>query len=386
MILGDMNEIANTPDEQPQPTHHPKSASKRRALRWLVPAAAAGVVALVASGVLSADANPNLPPQTAAQLLAAIDNTNPSGFSGTIVEKASLGLPELPKGAGNNAGVLDLLTGSHTSRVWYGSETKQRFALLDSLGEQDVFRNGREFWHWDSNTHTATHTVLPADAGKAPTPSETATVTPEQAAQQALALIDPTTNVTTDRAAVVAGRSAYTLVLTPKDSRSRVASVRISIDGQHKLPLGVQVYARGSNKAALDVSFTRIDFSVPSDENFTFVPPSGAKVKQSTDPASTPNRAPGTEKSPTTGPTGMKTIGKGWTTVVAVSGVGSVDTLASQNKELSQLFKALPAVSGAWGHGHLFESALATALITDDGRAFIGAVDPAVLYEAVGAK
>jgi outer membrane lipoprotein-sorting protein len=382
MILGDMDEIAHTPDQQLQTRHH----SKRRALRWLVPAAAAGVVALVASGVLSADAHPNLPPQTAAQLLAAIDNTNPGGFSGTIVEKASLGLPELPKGASTNASVLDLLTGSHTSRVWYGSETKQRFALLDSLGEQDVFRNGREFWHWDSNTHTATHTVLPADAGKAPTPSETATVTPEQAAQQALALIDPTTNVTTDRAAVVAGRSAYTLVLTPKDSRSRVASVRISIDGQHKLPLGVQVYARGSNKAALDVSFTRIDFSVPSDENFTFVPPSGAKVKQSTDPASTPNRAPGTEKSPTTGPTGMKTIGKGWTTVVAVSGVGSVDTLASQNKELSQLFKALPAVSGAWGHGHLFESALATALITDDGRAFIGAVDPAVLYEAVGAK
>jgi hypothetical protein len=144
-----MYDDANTPASENEPANHPWFIPRRRALRWLVPVGAVGVVALLASGVLSATAKPNLAPQTAAQLLASMNSAPTGGFSGTIVEKASLGLPELPNIGGSNAstGLIGLLTGSHTSRVWYGGETKQRFALLDTFGEQDIFRNGRELWH-----------------------------------------------------------------------------------------------------------------------------------------------------------------------------------------------------------------------------------------------
>jgi outer membrane lipoprotein-sorting protein len=380
-----MSEIANDTTATPEPAHHPRFTPRRRALRWLVPAGAVGVIALLASGILSANAKPNLPPQTAAQLLASMDNTSIAGFSGTIVEKASLGLPELPNigGSSSATGLTGLLTGSHTSRVWYGGPTKQRFALLDSFGEEDVFRNGRDLWHWNSNTHQATHTLLPNNSAVQPTPTETATITPQQAAQQALDLIDPSTNVTTDRTGIVAGRAVYTLVLTPKDTRSRVGSVRISIDGQHRLPLGVQVFSRVGDHLALDVSFTRIDFSVPGDEHFTFSPPADAKPLKETKPGESAAHGVGTEKS--TKPS-VTPIGTGWTTVGKLVGVPSLTDIGKANKDAGLLLRALPQVSGTWGRGRLFESALVTALFTDDGRAYFGAVDPDLLYAAAGQK
>jgi outer membrane lipoprotein-sorting protein len=359
-------------------------SGRRRTLRWLAPVGAAGVVALVASGALSADAKPNLPPQTAAQLLASVGRAEVAGFSGTVVEKASLGLPQLPNlgGDSSSTGLLGMLSGSHTSRIWYAGPTKQRIALLGALGEQDVFRDGRELWQWDSDTKNATHTVLPAGAAKVPTPAETATMTPSQAAEQALQMIDPTTAVSTDSAEMVAGRAAYTLVLSPKDAKSRVGSVRISLDGKTKVPLGVQVIARGATQPALDVSFTRIDFSTPSDDFFSFAPPPGANVKQSADQPKAPVATP----EPKVAAESYQTIGNGWTTVAKLTGVPSLADLGKQSKDAAAVLGGLPTVSGTWGTGRLFSSALINALFTSDGRVFVGAVDPDVLYQAAGQK
>ena len=44
-----------------------------------------------------------------------------------------------------------MLSGSHTARVWYAGPTKQRFALLGTLGETDVFHDGTDLWQWDSD-------------------------------------------------------------------------------------------------------------------------------------------------------------------------------------------------------------------------------------------
>jgi len=354
--------------------------NRRRALRWLVPVAAAGVVAVVASGALSADARPNLPSRSAAQLLAAIGRSKVADFSGTVVAKASLGLPELPDlgAADATSNPLSLLTGSHTIRVWYAGENKQRLALLGTLGETDVFRNGRSVWQWDSQSRTAEHTVLPAGAAL-PDPTRLPNITPDQAAREALALIDPSTDVRTDSAALVAGRAAYTLVLTPKSGGSRVGQVRISLDGKTTIPLAVQVYPRGSSKPAIDVSFTRFDSSTPSDDNFTWTPPSGAKVTQRQSEA-------GPAPSLPAGHPGVTALGSGWTTVLRVSGLPGIAALGQQDRQLAPVLGALPRVSGRWGSGWLFQSSLVTALITTDGRAYLGAVDPDALYRAAAAK
>ncbi|MEO9239203.1 MAG: hypothetical protein ABI418_14075 [Jatrophihabitantaceae bacterium] len=314
-----------------------------------------------------------------------------SGAAGPI--KIGQELPDIGGLGSSGTGLVGLLSGSHTARVWYAGENKQRVALLDQLGEQDVFRNGRELWQWNSDTRTATHTTLPAGANLT-SPAQLPTLNPSQAAQQALALIDPSTNVRTDRNAVVAGRSAYVLVLTPKDGRSRVGSVRISVDGKTMVPLGVQVYPRGSQRTAIDISFTRFSDAIPSDDNFTWTPPAGVTVKQGDTDSPAPKGPihPGLRL---TGTPDYTTIGTGWTTVAKLTGVPSLAALGASNgasngnptsKPAGALLGALPAVHGSWGSGRLFQSSLLTALFTSDGRVFVGAVDPQLLYQAAAVK
>ena len=335
-----------------------------------MPVGVAGVVALVASGALTAQASPNLPDRTAAQLLADIEGVQIDGLSGTIVAKSSLGIPALPSSSTSTGGLLSLLSDSHTARVWYAGADRQRFALLDTTSETDVFHNGRDLWTYDSTKREATHTLLPAktDHNTEPNPATTPTLTPEQAATQALKAIDPTTIVSTDSARRVAGRAAYELVLAPRDASSRVGSVRIAVDGKTKLPIGVQIYAKGQRSPAIDVSYTRISYAVPDLDNFTFHPSKTMKVKQT--PVA-PNAQGSTSASEPT------TIGTGWTTVVRLQPADLAANSAEQ-----QYLNRLPRTSWKGGSGRLFESKLLTALFTDDGRLYAGAVDKGVLIAA----
>lgn len=354
-----------------------------RLLLWLLPALAAGVLALLASGVLSANANPNLPNRSTGQLLTAISYPERAGFSGTVVAKASFGLPDLTglsltdgltPGAGDPS-MLGLLSGSHTIRVWYGGPTQQRIALLDTLGEQDLFRNGTSLWQWNSDTRTAIHRSLPSTPGLFPTPGQLPTLSPDQAAQRILALVSPSTTVTIDPSAQVAGRSAYVLVLAPKQDGSLIRQVRISVDGATMVPLAVQVYARDRAHPVLDVAFTRFTAGTPSPDNFDWTPPAGVTIEPA--PAQT-GLLPGLPLPNAT----VRTIGSGWTSVLAATGLPSRAALAKQNPQAATLLGLLPAVKGSWGSGHLLQTEAFSALITDDGRAFAGAVEPSVLYRA----
>ena len=355
--------------------------TRTRLLRWGAPvaAAAAVAVAVVATGVLSAEADPPLPPKTAAQLLVDVQAARVDGMSGTVVQDSDLGLPALPSsGPGADpTSPLALLTGSHTLRVWYAGETKQRLALLGSLGETDVVRNGRDAWLWSSGSNSAIHYTLPAGK-RAAEPTPHGSLTPQQAAEQALAAVDPTTTVSTDGTRTVAGRDAYELVLAPKDTRSLVGQVRIAVDAETSVPLRVQLFGRASSEGpAFSVGFTQVSFEVPADDQFRFSPPPGATVTEGTLPSAhdQPSEAD-LEKAGSA----VRTVGRGWTTVVVVSGVTPPDESGSAGAVLQQM----PRVSGDWGGGRLLSTKLVSVLLTDDGRLIAGAVAPEQLYAAAG--
>jgi outer membrane lipoprotein-sorting protein len=364
--------------------------SSRRA-RWAVPVVAA--VALAGVGplatALTASAQGSLPPRTAAQLLVDVQHARLTALSGTVVETSNLGLPSLPSlggHGGSSASFSSLVSGSHTMRVWYAGPDQVRVALLGQLGESDLVRNGGDVWAWSSDTNTATHWTAPTSDGAqrmtgpmTPGPASGTPATPQQAAEAALAAIDPTTRVTTDPTAVVAGRSAYELVLTPRDSRSTVGSVRIAIDGSTHLPTRVQVYARGAASPAFEIGFTSFSTSTPPASTFAFTPPPGATVKQGSSTA--PSGTPGSHGMHSGTP--PQVVGTGWTSVV-VARVGSTTSgQGSGSGTLAGVLKSLPTVSGAWGSGHLLHGALFSAVLTDDGRIAVGAVPPSMLYAAL---
>jgi outer membrane lipoprotein-sorting protein len=386
-------------------------------MRWLVPSAAAVLVigGGAIAGTIVASADPSLPERSAAQLLVDVQNAKVDGLSGTVVQRADLGLPALSGlGAGAND-LMKLVTGNNTVRVWYAGEDKARVAVLSTLGETDIIRNGTDVWLWNSRENTATNYKVPADLGKRtpeakPTalPSAEIPSTPADAAALALAAIDPTTAVTTTGAAKVAGRDAYELVLSPKDTASLVGEVRLAIDAKTHIPLRVDVFPRGGRQPAVRVGFEQVTFAVPDDEQFAFNPPPGAKIETKkadatadVEDAVRTDKLPNGRKPVAKGPSAADeagaeptVVGKGWTSIV-VAKVPTANEIAKAEKaekpagtgvddvapQLDLILGQLPKVSGTWGSGKLLATKLFTVLLTDDGRVLAGAVTPEKLYE-----
>jgi hypothetical protein len=136
----------------------------------------------------------------------------------------------------------------------------------------------------------------------------------------------------------------------------------VLIDGEHSVPLAVQVYPRGSSEAAIDVAFTSISFAPPEPRNFTFTPPAGARSTAATSLSSAE----------------FDTVGSGWLTVARYR------TSRPIAGGLSALFgPAMLPVKGKWGSGRVYSSGALSVLITRTGQILVGAVDPDVLYQAV---
>jgi hypothetical protein len=301
-----------------------------RQARWAVPGGAVVAVGLVIAGAVMAGAQttPRLPARTTGQLLAAVGkpSATPPAMTAVVQETASLGLPDLP-GSSDPLSPLSLLSGTHTFKIWYGGPARVRVAAPVSLGETDLRVNGNSAWLWNSRANTATHYLLPASPasglGAPPPAARVGSIpTPQQLARQILAAVGPTTTVGLQQNVNVAGRAAYQLSLAPKDSRSLIGRVQVAIDAQTSLPLRVQVFARGASGPAVSVGYTSLSFGAPAASNFSFSPPSGAKVKTVRVPAaSAANPMPAGTGSPSA------------RVVVVAPGTGSV--VVSGSKQVS---------------------------------------------------
>ena len=374
------------------------SQLSRRA-RWAVPTGAVVVVGGVLAGsmISVAQAAPSLPAKTPAQLLAALaakPATPP--LTGTVVETSSLGLPSLP-GTSSPGSLASLLTGSHTIRIWYSDPRHFRLAVPQSMSESDIIRNGGNAWVWESSQNTVTHVVIPAHAGKSAAQKaqkkaqpSAPPLTPQQAANEILKQVGPTTTVRVDSNVTVAGEAAYQLVLAPKSSSSLIGQIRIAVDGSRDVPLRVQVFAKGAKSPAAQIGFTSVSFVKPAAANFAFSAPAGAKVKTET----LGDEAPAGKHARNSGD--VSTVGSGWLAVANLpssaltEATGAMSQRPSSGSGLSgdtgavvnALIKSATRVSGSWGSGRLIKTSLISVLITDNGRVLVGAVTPQVLYSA----
>jgi outer membrane lipoprotein-sorting protein len=366
---------------------------KRLLIRWL-PAAIAPVVVAGAALAWSipASAAATLPTKTPQQVLELAAGSTVSHLSGTLSETSDLGLPSIPSGVGSSSSGdigslsndLQLLTGSHTARVYLNGRTQERVEVTGSLTESDLVRNGDSLWLYDSKTNTATHVLLPAGQTEhVPTGGATSVPTPSSLASTALAQLAPSTDVTLGSNVRVAGRAAYDLVLTPRTTATLVGSVSIAVDGQTGLPLSFQVTARGQSTPAVDVQFTSLTLSAPSSGLFDFTPPSGATVKttsltaQSRGGVGTESPLSGAKQTP--GTAGHATIGSGWSTIVELpaSSLPSSVAAALASPTVKELTKQV-------SDGRAISTSLVSVLLTSDGRVLFGAVPVQALQAAAG--
>jgi outer membrane lipoprotein-sorting protein len=379
------------------------SAVARRRARYLVPLSAAAITAIVviAPQAASGAQHPNLPARTAGQLLASLEQAHMPQFSGTTVETARLGLPSLSANdlpAGVSAGaqsqlvqLVTLLTGSHTAQVAYGGPERQRIAIfLSDLSETDIVHNGSNLWTYSSDSNSVSHSTLKPDSESESAPDNTATVDPTRAAEQALAKINPSTAVTVDRTAEVAGRPAYQLDLAPRDSSTLVRSVRIALDSKTSMPLRVQIWSRkNTSSPAFEVGFTSLSMKPPSASTFAFTTPPSATTESSpfSEAHSPAETRPAADPADTT-----KVIGKDWTSVFVDQLSDAAPPVEQQSVPApgSSPTKRVVRVDGGSGNlnqtldelatpvdgGHLINTSLLSIFITKDNRLLIGAVSP----------
>ncbi|GAB7032716.1 DUF2092 domain-containing protein [Streptomyces sp. NPDC021749] len=407
-----------------------RSPKRRKAVRYAVPVAVAGVAAATIGLVpaFAGSGSPDLPKISAQDLIAKIANSDVQQLSGTVRISTDLGLPSLPGGAaaggfGDGQGgekgehgqdgasasprskLMELASGAHTLRVAADGPAKQRVSIVDKAAEYSLVHNGKEVWAYDSGSNTAMHSTAP-DAGRHGAhkrgpeglPGDLKTATPQDLAKKVLQAAGDTTSVTVDGTARVAGRDAYQLLIKPKQAASTVGSIRVAVDAANGVPLKFTLTPKSGGAAAIDVGYTNVDFAKPDADLFAFTPPKGAKVVDGDKERATAQREHGkkfkdfgSRKDPKDlrkdfG--GLNVIGKGWTSIATIKGAGA-GVPAGKDQVGGDAGKFLDSigekVSGSFGSGRIFSTRLVNALITDNGTVYVGAVDKQALIHAADA-
>ena len=431
--------------------------SRRKAVRYGIPVAVAGVAAATVGLVpaIASAGSPDLPKITAEQLVAKMAKSNVQHLSGTVKTTADLGLPSLPGGAGGSGQeqggggpfgggahgkaddkgaesgsgkgggaadpqqkLMELASGTHTLRVAADGPEKQRVSLVEKAAEYSFVHNGKDLWGYDSGSNSAYHATAPQspDGAKSPngakdrhsTGAGLEKATPQEAAQQALKAVSDTTSVSVDGTQTVAGRDAYQLVITPKGkgaADSTVDAIRVAVDAKNGVPLKFTLTPKGGGKPVIDTAFTDVDFGKPDAGTFDFKPPKGTKVtehkaphekampggKALPDGKSLPGaktlpdgKKPGEKGKPDM--QGLNVLGEGWGSVAEIQGpkggLGAAQGAEGGAQAERMLNSFTKEAKGDFGTGRVFSTRLVNALMTDDGKIYVGAVSKDGLIKA----
>ncbi|MFJ3598685.1 outer membrane lipoprotein carrier protein LolA [Streptomyces sp. NPDC090126] len=398
---------------------------RRKAARYLVPVAVAGVAAATIGLVpaLASSGDPDLPKISAQELVERIAASDEEQLSGTVKVSTDLGLPLdglagslVPGGEGRGGDrdggaaapqdrLMELTSGTHTLRVAADGPERQKLSILGDASEYSVIHNQGEVWAYDSRSDEVYHAEAPegrdggGHAEKAPKAPEGAPATPKDFAEQALAAAGDTTSVTVDGTAQVAGRDAYQLLIKPKQSGSTIGSVRIAVDAENGVPLKFTLSAASGGKAVVDAGFTKVDFARPAASTFAFTPPEGAEVTEA-DELETGKDERGAMQKALPGQLaelegladegGFNVIGKGWTSIAEIKSPGGTGLPEAGSgdipAEAQGFLDALgDKVTGTFGSGTVFKTRLVNALLTEDGSVYVGAVTKDALVRAADA-
>jgi outer membrane lipoprotein-sorting protein len=260
-------------------------------------ALAALAVGLVA--VAGADDDTDLPPLTAAELLArvAADDEGPQAISGDIAWTNRLfgEFPAFGDDAFAEATQSPLLRDG-TGRLWAQGE-QARFDAYSQAGDQVIVVDGAAgtAWVYDAVENTArlfevegglegatadasgeTEPALGSPATGAPEPPTPARIADMLAAAARFMTVEVTGE------SVVAGQDAYLLTMTPAATDTALGSIQAAIDGRTFVPLRVDVNARGAAEPTLSFGFERVSYAAVDDDVFAFSPPAGAEVERQT--------------------------------------------------------------------------------------------------------
>jgi hypothetical protein len=235
--------------------------------RWAVVAALVGVLVALPPliGALPAS-DADVP---AAELrraaLASVDRS----FSGFAESAGGL---TLPVGSRRFSSVVDLFSDRTQMRVWWRGETDSRVDVITPGGETSYRADaaGGVIWSYEDDRVTRyTRDLLHLPAPPDLLPSSLGRRLLSEAADEEIRRIG---------AERIAGRDGLGLRITPAVAASSVDHVDVWVDADSGLPLGVRLFGKDSDLAALDTRFLDLDLTEPDADVVAFEPPRGATV------------------------------------------------------------------------------------------------------------
>ena len=166
-----------------------------------------------------------------------------------------------------------LMSGA-SGRLWARNDGRGRLELQSTAGDVQIVWSPAEITIYDASSNTVYRSNLPASKAEH-----------QEKAPLSLAKIEDFLSQLGGHATVsgakpsnVAGREAYTVSASPKDSAGLLDSVQVAWDAVHGVPLRAAIYARGSSKPVLALEATDISFGQVPTSNVEIAPPAGAKT------------------------------------------------------------------------------------------------------------
>jgi outer membrane lipoprotein-sorting protein len=263
---------------------------------------------------------------------------------------------ELASGGDGKSGLASspLLTGA-TGRLWVGDGGRMRLELQAEKGDTQLVYDGHTVTMYDASSNTV-YRYTPKQAqgasGEADTqPGKGEDVPSVAKIEEALAEARKHAELSAATPTDVAGRPAYTVRVSPKESGSLIGGAELSFDADNGLPLRTAIYSSTSSAPVIELAASEVSYGPVDQSVFTITPPPGAKVEDLTLPSN--DGATKAHKPSGSGKPDVTTSGNG------IGSIAVLKTKGSGKEAGSSSLESLPKVK--------IGSATATELRTELG-------------------
>jgi outer membrane lipoprotein-sorting protein len=304
----------------------------------------------------------------------------------------------LASGGGSGSGSLTsnpLLSGA-SGRLWVAKDGRARLELQNEGGDTQVLYDGKALTVYDAASNTLYRYAVPAPSSDVvqretspdgsssltttvskPDPTRAEHETPSVAKiEEALAKLKQVT-VSGATPTDVAGRPAYTVRVSPKESGSLLGGAELSWDADSGVPLRAAVYSSQSSAPVIELATSDVSYGAVPDSVFEFTPPPNAKIEEITFSHRHPDG--GTHSNKTADRPKLTTRGTG------VTAVDVLESKAKAGEKPLELPEQLPKVKVGDANAAELSTALGTVLGFERSGVrylLVGAVTPAQI-EAV---
>jgi outer membrane lipoprotein-sorting protein len=200
-----------------------------------------------------------------------------------------------------------LLAGA-SGRLWISKDGHVRLELQSEKGDTQVYYDGQTVSMYDASTNTLYRYTPPKEgewstdeggygggdggpsaSGGGSSSSSVASGSQDGAhheipsvakIEEAISHLSKHADVSGATPTDVAGRAAYTMRVSPKESGSLLAGAELSWDAVHGVPLRAAIYSTESAAPVLELAATSISYGPIEPSVFDFTPPANAKIEE----------------------------------------------------------------------------------------------------------